>query len=627
MSREKLSTKPLLIRVKFVVLWLVFFIIAGTTRGASGKDPFDVQIRLVGGSSPFEGRVEIRSINWETVCDDQWDIKDAQVVCRQLGYGRAISATKAASFGQGSGRIGIRAVDCVGTEEELMLCPKSYSVSGCSHSNDAGVICSGTEQIGELSIRLVGGNIYLDGRVEVYTSGVWKTLCDDSWGMDDATVACRQLGYGEPRSVVGSAWFGQGSGDVYSYGLDCVGTEQSLRQCPKAELNIPCRHTQDAGVRCSAPQPDRYKIRLVNGGSPLQGTVEVYDGRWGTVCDRGWDMNDAQVVCRQLGYGDAVSAWKGAHFGTDFFRGPIVDNVRCLGDENFLYECQLFRSGSCGSRHEAGVSCSGTDPENGKVTLVDGDGESGRVVIYFERELGTICGNGWTTVNSDVLCKELGFTASEKYDGNKDVTWLSDNPKVLLESVNCEGDEQRLVQCSHSGWDNSDCDHKGDVWVRCIYQMESSVSSSLSAGGVAGVVIGSIAGFFILLYCCKGCLASSKSTSTETQGQGSATAYSQVPPGETVVAPPMVHYHPPRQSLTIREAASPSAPPSSLADEAPPAYDAVMARPNQFPTVPTESVHGGHQPVASTHPAVYPGPPDPNHPPSLMHPPPPNLYL
>lgn len=63
-----------------------------------------------------------------------------------------------------------------------------------------------------------------------------------------------------------------------------------------------------------SPEPE---VRLVNEGrSRGQGRVEVlYDGVWGTVCDDDWDLNDASVVCRELGFGKAKEATKHSSFG------------------------------------------------------------------------------------------------------------------------------------------------------------------------------------------------------------------------------------------------------------------------------------------------------------------------
>ena len=102
-------------------------------------------IRLVGGSSPSEGRVEVYvDRDWGTVCDIGWDITDATVVCQQLGYEVALSAPGSATFGQGYLDIVVVNAQCIGTEQWLQDCAQ-ISTDGCSHSQDAGVVCSDTD--------------------------------------------------------------------------------------------------------------------------------------------------------------------------------------------------------------------------------------------------------------------------------------------------------------------------------------------------------------------------------------------------------------------------------------------------------------------------------------------------
>ena len=107
-----------------------------------------VDVRLRGGLNQSHGNVEIGlEGDWGTVCDDNWDINDAHVVCRMLGYASAIAATLRSSFGRGSGRIWLNNVTCTGEEESIDKCSHSgWGVANsyhCYHGREAGVICGG----------------------------------------------------------------------------------------------------------------------------------------------------------------------------------------------------------------------------------------------------------------------------------------------------------------------------------------------------------------------------------------------------------------------------------------------------------------------------------------------------
>ena len=106
-------------------------------------------VRLVEGNTLLEGRVEVFFLGqWGTVCDYNWDLADATVVCRELGYAIAVEAPRSAFFGAGSGPSWYSYVYCTGTELTLTQCSRSISYFGsaCSHSNDAGVVCSSESQ-------------------------------------------------------------------------------------------------------------------------------------------------------------------------------------------------------------------------------------------------------------------------------------------------------------------------------------------------------------------------------------------------------------------------------------------------------------------------------------------------
>ncbi|NXD18413.1 DMBT1 protein, partial [Nothocercus nigrocapillus] len=209
-------------------------------------------LRLVDRGNRCEGRVEMLLHRmWVRVLDDQWDLNDASVVCRQLQCGKAEQAYNPPKPERGMGPVGLRRVQCAGKEARLTLCNTSLpEAAPAGIAEDVGVVCSG--DAGSRQVRLVHRAGRCAGRVEIYYNGTWGTICDDSWDLLDATVVCRQLGCGVAVALTGSAHYKEGSGKIWLDDVNCSGDEAALWDCPaRPGGQHNCRHGKDAGVVCS----------------------------------------------------------------------------------------------------------------------------------------------------------------------------------------------------------------------------------------------------------------------------------------------------------------------------------------------------------------------------------------
>ncbi|XP_062386411.1 deleted in malignant brain tumors 1 protein-like [Sardina pilchardus] len=146
-------------------------------------------LRLVDGHQRCSGRVEVyRAGEWGTVCDDDWDIKDAEVVCRQLGCGPPREAvtnprhnTSEPRFGQGSGPIWMDNVRCAGTELTLRNCPFGALWS----HEDAGAMCKGNHTCG---LKLTWMNLTIGPCFASTQLPTCEGQCDSRWVVRDGMV-------------------------------------------------------------------------------------------------------------------------------------------------------------------------------------------------------------------------------------------------------------------------------------------------------------------------------------------------------------------------------------------------------------------------------------------------------
>ncbi|XP_071504919.1 scavenger receptor cysteine-rich domain-containing group B protein-like [Diadema antillarum] len=252
-------------------------------------------VRLVDGSGSYEGRVEVLyDSQWGTVCHNYWDIMDASVVCKQLGFANATDSFRYAYFGGGSPDqpIYLDDVRCSGNETELTDCEyRGWDVKGCIHYYDAGLHFNESQNLPSLwrirnqkqtpclsdcfgsdkfpifvedvalssahpeermydtgDVRLTDGPTSRDGRLEIYHNNEWGTVCNTTWGPEEAEVTCRQLGNDGVNNVYYSPTPGNGS--VHLSRVDCTGSETELLDCNVTFSDDSYTPCADVGVDC-----------------------------------------------------------------------------------------------------------------------------------------------------------------------------------------------------------------------------------------------------------------------------------------------------------------------------------------------------------------------------------------
>jgi hypothetical protein len=303
-------------------------------------------------------------------------------------------------------------------------------------------------------------------------NGIWGTVCDYGWDRNDALVVCNQLGFYTNRKAVvavKNARYGEGSGPVWIGNVRCNGSELRIEDCAfdSHPAGPNCGHNHDAGVECQSgyltSSPDSTGVRLFNHGknNTIGGRVEIQiGGRWGTICDRGWDLEDANIVCKQLRSPGAVAVVKNAAFGvptepsirlhrTDVDCGVDKTTLQdCFYDQRNLYKCT-------GMQQYAGVIC-----YNSKNSAVSIDvsleqpqvkGPSHIVSISIEGVSGRVCANNWNFSEADVVCRQVNEKGLGAVAAVRVIEPKSRYP-IWFDGLTCSGTESRLEHCFPKEW-------------------------------------------------------------------------------------------------------------------------------------------------------------------------------
>ncbi|XP_032546089.1 deleted in malignant brain tumors 1 protein-like [Chiroxiphia lanceolata] len=389
-----------------------------------------MELRLVGGG-PCAGRVEVKLRgHWGSVGDPDWFMEDAEVVCQQLGCGSAAGAYSARNrFGTVAGPLNLAVVNCKGDEATLWDCKiRGWGPYNGTHEFDTAVICQGFS-------RLVGGDRACAGRLEVRQRQAWVGVCAEHVDMKVAQVVCRELGCGAALAIPGSGRFGAGTGPLWEGGFNCSGTEPLLSACGR---RVP--HGQGCAGHATIICSPYTGFRLGNSSSGCAGRVEVaVRGTWGSVCATDWDLPDADVLCRHLGCGHAVTVPPGGSFGSG--DGPLrPDAFGCSGSERHPGECPVAVLGEppCSPGNAAAVNCSGIV---NSVRLVEGES---RCDGWLELAISPgvwrrVPGEVLAERNFSVVCGRLGCGGLDRSDavvGTVPVWNMSDSEqKITIEVV------------------------------------------------------------------------------------------------------------------------------------------------------------------------------------------------